>query len=120
MFLYTKNFTVIVVALVLNCLLQNAGDLNRLPLLCDLAGPNMFAIAFGVTNMVNCLAGGLGVFVTGLLKSSRGLAGVFAGIVGILILEALVLFVGYFLFLKRDLEKVSLRAKLAAAPSRSV
>jgi predicted MFS family arabinose efflux permease len=116
-FLYTKNLTVIVIALVLNSLLQNMGNLNLLPLLCDLAGPDMFAIAFGVTNMVNCLAGGLGIFVAGVLKSSWGLAGIFAGTVGILILQALILFVGYFWFLRRDLAKASLRVKLAAAPS---
>lgn len=111
-FLYTRNLTVIVVALVLNSALRVAGDLNMLPLLCDLAGPDKFSIAFGVTNMVNCLAGGLGIYVAGLLKSSRGLAGIFAGIVGIQIFDALVLFFGYFLFLQRDLRKASLCVKL--------
>ena len=116
-FVYTKNLLVIVVALVLNSALRTAGDLNMLPLLCDLAGEDKFAIAFGITNMVNCLSGGLGIFVAGLLKSNLGLAGVFAGIVGILIFDALMLFCGYLVFLKRDLQKASLRVKGWAVPS---
>jgi MFS family permease len=116
-FAVTKNLLVIVVALVLNAALRNAADLNILPLLCELAGEDKSAIAFGITNMVNSLAGGLGIFVAGLLKSSLGLAGVFAGIVGILIFDALMLFFGYWVFLKRDLQKASLRAMAAAEPA---
>ena len=114
-FLYSNNLTVIVAALVLNSALRVAGDVNMLPLLCDLAGKDKFAIAFGVTNMVNCLAGGSGIYVAGLLKSSEGLAGVFAGIVAILTFDALLLFCGFFFFLKKDLRQASLRANLAAA-----
>ena len=115
-FIGSKSLLVIVVALVLNSGFRTAGDLNMLPLLCDLAGKDKVAIAFGITNMVNCLAGGLGIFVAGLLKASLGLAGVFAGIVGLLTFDALLLFCGYGVFLKRDLEKASLRAKAAAVP----
>jgi hypothetical protein len=58
----------------------------------------------------------LGIFVAGLLKSSRGLSVVFSGIVGILIIDALMLICGYFLFLKRDLQKASTLAA-ATAPA---
>jgi len=112
-----KSLTLIVVALVLNAALRNAADLNMLPLLCDLAGEDKFAIAFGMTNMVNCLAGGLGIFVAGLLKAKLGLGGVFAGTIGILVCDSLMLFAGYFWFLKRDLQNASLRLQPAAAPS---
>ncbi|MGD1102358.1 MAG: MFS transporter [Terriglobia bacterium] len=113
-FAVTKNLLVIVVALVLYSALRIAGDLNILPVLCDLAGEDKVALAFGITNMVNCLAGGLGIFVASLLKSRLGLAGVFAGIVGILIFDALMLFCGYGVFLNKDLQQASLRAKAAA------
>jgi predicted MFS family arabinose efflux permease len=116
-FVYTKNLLVIVVAIVVYAAFQNAGDMNMSPLLCDLAGGDKFAIAFGTTNMVNCLAGGLGIFVAGMLKSSLGLKGVFAGIVGILLFDSLMLFCGYRLFLKKDLEKAALHAKAAGVPS---
>jgi MFS family permease len=110
----TKSLLIIVVALVLNAGLRNAADLNILPLLSDLAGKDKSATAFGLTNMVNCLAGGLGIFAAGLLKSSLGLAGAFAGIVGILICDGLMLFFGYRMFLKRDLANASLRVDVAS------
>ncbi len=117
-FACSKNLVVIVVALGLYSAFRTAGDINIQPLLCGLAGKDNFAIAFGITNMVNCLTGGLGIFVAGLLKASLGLAGVFAGIVGILAFDALMLLCGYGVFLKRDLQKASLRVQ-AAAPSPS-
>ena len=116
-FVCTKSLSLIVAALVVYSALRTAGDLNMLPLLCDLAGKDKFSIAFGVTNMVNCLSGGLGIFVAGLLKSRLGLAGVFVGIVGVLIVDALMLLGGYWVFLKRDLQKASLRLPAAALPS---
>ena len=114
-FVWSKSLMIIVAALTLNSVLRVAGDLNMLPLLCDLAGPERFAIAFGVTNMVNCLAGGMGIFVAGALKSSHGLVGTFAGIFGILMLDAVILLIGYGLFLKRDLRDAAIRDGVVAA-----
>jgi len=116
-FAYTKNLMAIVVAIVLYAAFQNAGDMNMGPMLCDLAGRDKFSIAFGTTNMVNCLAGGLGIFVAGMLKSSLGLRGVFVGIIGFLVLDSLMLFCGYHTFLKKDLQKAALRAKALDVPS---
>jgi sugar phosphate permease len=112
-FVYTRNLTAIVVAIVLYAAFQSTGDMNILPLLCDLASGDKFAIAFGTCNMVNCLAGGLGIFVAGILKSSMGLRGVFVGIIGFLVFDSLMLFCGYHWFLKKDLQKAALHAKAA-------
>lgn len=108
-FVCTRNLAVIVAALVLNAGLRNAADLNILPLLCELGGKDRASIAFGITNMLNSLAGGVGVFVAGVLKASMGLTGVFAGIVGILVIDGVILFIGYSVFLKKDLQQASLR-----------
>jgi predicted MFS family arabinose efflux permease len=102
-FVFTKNRLAIMAALVLYSAFRNAGDLNIIPLLCDLAGKNRMSIAIGVTNMLNTLAGGVGILATGFLKSDFGLAPVFGGVAGILLLDALLLFAGYFLFLRKDL-----------------
>jgi predicted MFS family arabinose efflux permease len=102
-FVFTKNRLAIMAALVLYSAFRNAGDLNIIPLLCDLAGKNRMSIAIGVTNMLNTLAGGVGILATGFLKSDFGLAAVFASVAGILLLDALLLFAGYFLFLRKDL-----------------
>jgi len=108
-FISTRNLAVIVAALVLNAGLRIAGDLNILPLLCDLAGEDKLAIAFGVTNMLNCLAGGAGIFVAGLLKSRLGLGGIFAATLGCLVLDATMLLCCYGVFLRKDLEKAATR-----------
>lgn len=113
-FAFTKKLPFIVVALMLYSILRTAGDINILPLICDLAGKDRFSTAFGITNMVNCLSGGSAVFVAGLLKANLGLAGVFAGSVGVLILDALLLFCGYWFFLKRDIQNASLRVMAVA------
>jgi MFS family permease len=101
----THNRTAIMSGLVLYSIFRSCGDMNMLPLLCDLAGKDKQSTAFGITNMLNTIAGGLGVFVAGFLKAGFGLAGVFAGVAGILILDSILLFTGYILFVKNDLRK---------------
>lgn len=103
-FVLTRNATMIIAVLVVYSLLRTCSDINILPLICDLAGVNRRSTAFGIANMLNTLSGGLGVFVAGYLKSGFGLNGVFAGVAGILLLDAVMLFVGYAFFLRRDLQ----------------
>jgi MFS family permease len=104
-FLVTRNERAVMVALVLYSIFRSCGDLNMIPLLCDLAGKDKQSTAFGITNMVNTIAGGLGVFVAGSLKARFGLGGIFAGVAGILMLDAALLFTGYVLFIRRDLRE---------------
>jgi len=96
-FVVTKNRIAIMLALVLYSAFRNAGDLNIVPLLCDLAGKNRMSMAIGVTNMLNTVAGGAGILATGFLKSSVGLATLFASVAGILLIDALLLFCRLFL-----------------------
>lgn len=107
-FTYTRNLTVIMVALVLYSVFRTGGDVNIIPLLSDISGKDKRATAFGLTNMVNTVAGGLGVFVAGLLKADLGLTRIFAGLTSILLIDALLLLVGYVVFLRKDLEKASM------------
>lgn len=102
-FLYTRQEGALMSSLVLYSVFRSSADLNIVPLLCDLAGKDKQSTAIGITNMLNTVAGGLGVFIAGFLKSSFGLAGVFAGVGAILALDAALLFAGYWLFLKKDL-----------------
>jgi len=102
-FVFTKDQTLIMCALVLYSVLRAAGDLNITPVLCDLVRSDQRSLAVGITNMLNTIAGGMGIFVAGFLKADFGLAGVFAGIAVILACDAVLLFCGYFFLLKRDL-----------------
>jgi predicted MFS family arabinose efflux permease len=104
-FVFTKNRIAIMVALVLYSAFRNAGDLNIIPLLCDLVGKHRMSVAIGVTNMLNTLAGGIGILAAGFLKQGMGLTGVFASVAGILFIDALVLLGGYVLFIRRDLQR---------------
>jgi hypothetical protein len=102
-FVLTRNLQAIMAALVVYSLLRTCADVNILPLICDLAGAGNRSTAFGITNMLNTLAGGLGIFVAGYLKAGFGLGGVFAGVTGILALDGALLLSGYYLWLRRDL-----------------
>ena len=63
------------------------------------------SVAIGVTNMLNTLAGGIGILAAGFLKQGMGLTEVFASVAGILFIDALVLLGGYMLFIRRDLQR---------------
>ena len=102
-FIYTKNRILIIGALVLYSVFRNAGDLNIIPLVCDLAGKSRMSTAIGVTNMLNTLAGGCAILAAGFLKSGLGLALVFASTAGILLLDGLLLSACYLLFIRKDL-----------------
>jgi len=103
LFVVTRNQAAVMFALVFYSICRSAGDVNQVPLICDLAGQDKQSTALGIFNMLNTISGGLGILVAGYLKAGFGLAGVFAGIAGILALDAALLFAGWFFFLKRDL-----------------
>jgi hypothetical protein len=54
-------------------------------------------------NMANCVAEGAGIFVAGYSKRFADLGGVFAGVGAIVVIAGVLLLVGYFCFLGRDL-----------------
>lgn len=87
------------------------GDCNTTPLLCDLLPNRVRSTAFGFQNAANCVTGGVGVLIAGLLKSRLGLGGVFGGLTVITFLGGLI-YVSTAFFLKRDLAK---RAEAEAA-----
>lgn len=85
------------------------GQANESPLICDLLPPRLRSTAFGLWNMANCTTGGVGILVTGYLKSDYGLGGIFHYLAGLVLLAACLTLIGYLLFLRRDLERSSLR-----------
>jgi len=102
-FVLTQNQNLIIGAIVVYAMCRSCGDLNILPLLYDLVGKSKASTAYGIANMMNTIAGGLGVFVAGWVKADFGLAGVFAVVAGILAFDALLLFICYAFFLRKDL-----------------
>jgi predicted MFS family arabinose efflux permease len=101
-FVYVPSEPAVIAALLIYAIFRSIGDLNIVPLLCHIAGEDRRSTAIGLTNMLNTGTAGIGVFVAGMLKRDFGLGGVFVGVGVILLLDALLLFGGYFLFPKRE------------------
>jgi predicted MFS family arabinose efflux permease len=92
----SRNMTAIMVCIFLYSVFRTLADLNIVPLLAEVAGPARASTAYG-----------LGVFLAGYLKAGFGLASVFAGTAAILVIDGLLLLLGYFRFLKKDLARAS-------------
>lgn len=78
-FLYLSGtaatFPVLVAALVFFGLGRGLYDCNVMPVLCEVADPRLRATAYGILNLVGCIAGGLMAALAGALKSTIGLGG---------------------------------------------
>ena len=104
-FVVSSNYTIILSAIFGYSLLRAVGGANANPLLCDLLPKNSWSTAVGLMNTTNCFAGGVGILIAGYLKRDFGLGGIFAGTAGIVLVAGILLLLGYFLFLRRDLER---------------
>ena len=104
-FVVSSNYTTILSAIFGYSLLRAVGGANANPLLCDLLPKNSWSTAVGLMNTTNCFAGGVGILIAGYLKRDFGLGGIFAGTAGIVLVAGILLLLGYFLFLRRDLER---------------
>jgi predicted MFS family arabinose efflux permease len=104
-FLAPPSLALLVVCIVLFSFFNRAANNNETPLMCDLLPPRLRSTALGLFNAFNTFAGGIGVWVAGTLKATAGLAGVFAGISGIIVIAAALAAIGYTFFLKKDLER---------------
>jgi MFS transporter, Spinster family, sphingosine-1-phosphate transporter len=109
--LWTGRFDLIAISIFLFSFLKTVGQSNANPMVCDLLPPRLRASAVGVLNMLNCLAGGLGVLLTGYLKRDYGLSGIFVGVSMIVGVAGLLVFLGYFSFIEKDLRLRSSRLK---------
>ena len=104
-FVVSGSYALIVSAIFGYSLFRAIGGANANPLLCDLLPKTSWSTAVGLMNTTNCLAGGIGIFIAGYLKEDFGLGGIFAGTAGIVLVAGLLLLLGYFVFLQRDLER---------------
>ena len=104
-FVTSSNYTIILSAIFGYSLLRAVGGANANPLLCDLLPKHSWSTAVGLMNTTNCFAGGVGILIAGYLKRDFGLGGIFAGTAGIVLVAGILLLLGYFLFLRRDLER---------------
>ncbi|MBM3458819.1 MAG: MFS transporter, partial [Armatimonadetes bacterium] len=103
---------VVVAAGVLFFVFRGSSQANGHPMVCELVGAERWGTGLGTVIMVASVSGGVGVQLSGYLKSSFGLASIFAGASLMVLLNGVILIGGYLLFLERDLKR---RAALAGA-----
>ena len=104
-FLSAPSLFALNVCILLFSFFNRAANNNETPLLCDLLPPRLRSTALGLFNAFNTFAGGIGVWVAGSLKATAGLAGVFGGISGIMLMAAMLAAIGYAFFLQKDLDR---------------
>lgn len=86
-------------------MLRSCGQANENPLLCDVVPAPLRSTAIGVTNLLNALAGGLGVLLAGYFRGHMSLGGIFAACDGFMLLAGALPLAGYLVYLARDLER---------------
>ncbi|GIU78642.1 MAG: MFS transporter [Bryobacteraceae bacterium] len=69
----TDSMPLLVVALIAFGLGRGLYDCNVMPVLCDVIDPHLRATAYGILNLLGCVAGGVMAAAAGYLKSSVGL-----------------------------------------------
>ena len=72
---YTHSIHVLIACLVLTGIGRGAYECNLMPVMCQVAAPELRATGFGVYNLASCALSGLMIAVAGALKSTLGLGG---------------------------------------------
>ena len=112
-FLAVPNVVAVELVLLISSFVRFLGAANANPVTCDLIPARHRSLAFGIMNLISCLSAGAGVLLSGSLKGRFGLTAIFASISGIGVLAGLVLLVGYYFFLQRDLQQFGQEATAA-------
>lgn len=95
-FLWKSSLAITNLCIFLYALIKSIGTAGESPVLCELAGPRLRATALGILNMMNCIAGGLGILWAGLLKRHYGLGTAFGSLAATVALAGAVVLCGYF------------------------
>ncbi len=92
-------------SLFLYSFVRSVGGASECPIICEVAGPRLSSTGLGILNMMNSLAGGVGVMFAGLLKRDYGLGAAFGGVSATVTLAGVVVLIGYFLIVSQDRRK---------------
>ncbi len=102
LFVGRPGFVRVAVAVSLFSLLRGMGQANENPTLCEVVPAELRSTAIGIMNTCATAAGGAGVLLAGVMKSSLGLATVFAAISSLFVVASLLLLAGYCFYMRRD------------------
>jgi MFS transporter, Spinster family, sphingosine-1-phosphate transporter len=101
------SFATVAAAVSIFSLLRGMGQANENPTLCEVAPAELRSTAIGIMNTCATAAGGAGVLLAAVMKSSWGLATVFAAISILFVAAGLLLLAGYYAYMTRDVERAS-------------
>jgi len=103
LFVGRPSFATVAVAVSLFSLMRGMGQANENPTLCEVVPAELRSTAIGIMNTCATAAGGAGVLLAAVLKSSFGLATVFAAISSLFVVASLLLLAGYYIYMPRDI-----------------
>jgi predicted MFS family arabinose efflux permease len=113
LFLGQPSFAVVATGISLFSFMRGLASSNDNPTQCEVVPPEYRSTGVGIMNAVATASGGCGVLLAGFLKREVGLAGIFAGISVCFLTASVLLFVGYRLFMRRDIARAQERAASA-------
>lgn len=114
LFLVRPGFTTVALAVSAFSLFRGLGQANENPTLCEIIPVQFRSTAIGIMNTCATAAGGVGVLLAGVLKSTFGLNAIFAGIALLFVLAGGALLVAYRRWIGPDIARANATAAAAA------
>ncbi len=107
LFLSRPGFAVVTLAVSLFSFFRGVGQANENPTLCEVIPVRYRSTAIGLMNTCATAAGGIGVLLAGVLKSTFGLNAIFAGISLLFVIAGAALVYAYRHWITRDIERAN-------------
>ncbi len=107
LFLIGPSFATVTLAVSAFSLFRGLGQANENPTLCEIIPVQFRSTAIGIMNTCATAAGGVGVLLAGVLKSTFGLNAIFAGISLLFVIAGGVLVYAYRHWITRDIERAN-------------
>ena len=82
-------------------IIRTLGQANEVPILCDNLPSESRSTAMGLLNGANCVAGGLGILISGYLKADVGLKMIFFSSSLLIVMAAILVLAGYRMISRR-------------------
>ncbi len=101
-FLWSRELYVIAAASVCFFLIRSLGICNEHPVLTHLLPAGLRGTGIGLSNSLNCLAGGAGVLLAGHARRAWGLPAIFASVAALYVLCSAVLLLAYLSYVRRE------------------
>ncbi|MBL9215686.1 MAG: MFS transporter [Opitutaceae bacterium] len=115
LFLLQPGYGLAVAAVGLFSVVIGLATPNEHPILCEVVPERFRSTAVGIMNTSASLAGGIGVFLTGVFKSTMGLNLVFALLTIVLVIPGLGHLCSYWFFARRDIARAEAHGAEPAA-----